>query len=176
MSDPPDVKGESRPDGADGALDGLDMAILAALRDIYGSADPPPPDLDLRVLFAIALDDVNVEIARLQQETLVGSGPRGVRRTRNLTFDSGGLTIMVSLAEIASNRVRIDGWLAPPAPRRVELRLAGGPAGTVGTTRATVANATGRFVFGGVRRGLAQLRVHPIGPDAPSVVTPSIVL
>lgn len=164
------------PDGADGALDGLDLAILGGLRDAYVTADPPPPDLDQRVLFTFALDDVDAEIARLQQQTLVGSGARGARRTRTLTFESGALTIMVSITEITGERVRVDGWLVPPAPRRVELRLRGELAGAAGVARATSANVAGRFVFRGVPRGLAQLRVHPADPDDASVVTASIVL
>ena len=42
-------------------LDDVDREILARIaRD-----DPPPPDLDERVMFALALTDVDAEVARL---------------------------------------------------------------------------------------------------------------
>ena len=164
----------SGPAGADGPLDQVDAAILGALREAYRAADPPPPDLDQRVLFAIELSDVEAQVARLRPQALAGSGVRGEQRTR--TFDAAGLSIMVSVTETVAARLRIDGWLAPPGPRRVELRLAGQPEGLGRATRAVTADAAGRFVFDGIPRGLAQLLVQADGPAAPAVMTPSIVL
>jgi hypothetical protein len=157
-----------------GILDDLDADILARVARAHARLDPPPADLNERVRFAIALEDIDVEVSRLAAEELVGSGPRGVDRTRTVTFDSPSLTIMVSVADTGARGVRLDGWLAPAAPLRVELRVPGG------SSRSVLADDVGRFVFDGVARGLAQLLVHPVpgcGVDlAATVVTPSLTL
>jgi hypothetical protein len=176
MTDDPDVFDASDAldaSGAFDALDALDADVLARVARVHARLDPPPADLDERVRFAIALDDIDVEVSRLAAEELVGSGPRG-DRTLTVTFDSASLTIMVSVADAGASGVRLDGWLAPAAPLRVELRTQGGP------SRSLVADDVGRFVFDGVARGLAQLLVHPVpgcGVDlAATVVTPSLML
>jgi hypothetical protein len=165
----------ARPGGADETLDEMDLAILAGLRDMHAIEDPPPPDLDTRVLFTLALDDLEDEVARLRDETLVGSEPRGALRSRTLSFESADLELMITVTGIGGDRVRVDGWVVPPAPRSVQLRLAGDEAGQVGTTKTARADTAGRFVFGSVRGGLAQLRVLP-APGVSGVVTSSFAL
>jgi hypothetical protein len=159
---------------ADEPLDALDERILAGIAGLYAATDPPPPDLDERVAFAIALENLDVEVSRLQEDLRSGAGARSGERARTVTFDAESLTIMVTVTA-APDGIRVDGWLAPAGPLRVELRLAGEPSG-----RESVADAGGRFVFSRVRSGLAQLVVHPTGGSgvelATTVVTPSILL
>ena len=148
-----------------------DDRILSRLRSIYETIDPPPPDLDERVLFAIALDEVDVEVTRLLQEPLSAVGARGTEHSRTVTFDSTSLTIMISIVDRADGLVRVDGWLAPPGPPlRIELRLHAGAATFV------AADDAGRFVFDGVAHGLAQLIVHPVDGGGRTVVTPALTL
>ena len=158
-----------------GPLDGIDQAILDHVRDVHTRIDPPPADLDERVRFAIAVTDVDAEVARLRAEVLIGSGARSTERTRAITFDSASLTIMVAVVERPGGLVRLDGWLAPEGRRRVELRTA-----DIGreATRVATANEAGRFVFDGVAHGLAQLLVHlpTDGTAGTSVITPPLVL
>lgn len=175
MSRPGDP-GAGRPGDADEPLDALDLAILAGVRDLHRRTDPPPPDLDTRVLFALALSDVDDEVARLREETLVGSGPRGALRTRTLIFETDDLEIMLALTDTSGGQVRVDGWLVPAGPGQVEFRLAAGPPATAATTRTARADAAGRFVLSGVRRGLVQMRVLPAAPAASGVVTASFAL
>ena len=148
-------------DAADGRLDRVDAAILDQIWSAYELADPPPPDLNDRVRFAIALEDVDVEVARLQEDLLVGSGARSGEHARTITFDAQSLSIMISILELPDGLVRLDGWLAPPAARRVELRL--DAATGAAPSRLVSADERGRFVFADVGRGLAQLVVHPAG-------------
>jgi hypothetical protein len=161
-----------------GVLDDLDADILARVARIHARLDPPPADLLERVRFTIALEGIDVEVSRLAAEELVGSGARGVDRTRTVTFDSASLTIMVSVADAGARGVRIDGWLAPAAPLRVELRTGSHTAGA--SSRSVMADDVGRFVFDGVAPGLAQLLVHPVPGCgvhlAATVVTPSLSL
>lgn len=166
-------------------LDALDQTILADIAAFHTLVDPPPADLDERVRFAIALEDLNLDdldmvVSRLQDDLLVGSGARGAERTRTVTFDSDSLTIMVTVALAEGQGVRLDGWLAPPGPLRVELRVTSEPSDPRGQCYAVTADSGGRFVFDDILPGLAQLVVHPTpdsGVDLPTpVVTPSLML
>jgi hypothetical protein len=154
-------------------FDDHDQAILDQLATVHGLLDPPPADLDERVRFAVALDDVETEVARLQEEVLTGSAARASERTRTITFDAESRTVMITIVDRPDGLVRLDGWLAPAAALRVELRLPE-PA----RSQVVTCDEAGRFVFDQVPRGLAQLLVHPPagGAAAPRVVTPSLAL
>jgi hypothetical protein len=174
--------GGSDPSGAPGEAqwpDDVDRAILGQLHDTYVLADPPPAELDERVRFAIALENIDVEVARLQEDLLIGSGARGEDRTRTITFDCDSLTIMITIVDIGGDRVRLDGWLAPAARRRVELRVAE-PSVGVSPSRVVTTEDTGRFVFDEVGHGLVQLLVSAVEQTdderVPTVVTPSLLL
>jgi len=159
-------------DPADLPLDGMDQAILDRLAAIHTLLDPPPDDLDERVSFAIALESLDAEVARLSEQQTVGSGARGTERTRTITFDADSRAMMITISDHQDGTVRIDGWLAPSAPLRVELRLPE-PA----PLRAVTADATGRFAFEDVPHGIAQLLVQPPeGGALPRVVTPAFAL
>jgi hypothetical protein len=152
--------------GADEPMDGTDLALLAGVRDVYAELDPMPADLVDRVQFALALEDLDFEVFRLSSADEPVAA-RGVEETRTITFDSDTLTVMFSVSPSGTATVRLDGWLAPPAAHRVELRTEGGAI-------QTSADEDGRFAVEGVPHGLAQLVVHPSGSRA--VVTPSVVL
>ncbi|WP_433534439.1 hypothetical protein ACQPZK_19900 [Micromonospora sp. CA-249363] len=159
------------PDSAGEPLDDLDQAILDQLAAVLSRLDPPPSDLDDRVRLVLALDDVDREFARLREEQLVGA-VRGTERTRTLTFDAESRTVMITIMDRPDGLVRIDGWLAPGAAVRVELRYPEPePSQTVES------DVSGRFVLDGVPHGLAQVVVHPArGEHAPQVVTPALAL
>ena len=149
------------PLGAEGLLDDADQAILDRLAVLDGLLDPPPAGLDEQVSFAIALESVDAEVARLSEQMTVGSGARGSERTHSITFEAGSRTVLISIVARPDGQVRIDGWLAPAAALQVELRLP----------------EPVRFVFDRVPRGIAQLLVQPPpGGTAPRVVTPAFTL
>ena len=159
--------------------DETDETILAHLRDVHVLLDAPPADLADRVLFTIAVAGFGAEIARIQDEQLVGSGARGTERTRTISFDAGSLTIMVTAVDMPDGRIRIDGWLAPAGRWRVELRVRGQRADAPASSTVVTADDAGRFVFPAVGHGLAQfvVRRRPGGAGAESiVVTPSVTL
>jgi hypothetical protein len=171
--------------GPEGPLDEIDAAILAQLRAVHAQLDPPPQALTEQVSFALELEDLDVEVARLQDDALIGSGARGGSRTRTLTFETAEISLLVSITELGEGQVRLDGWLAPAGDRRVELRHAatgpGGGAARAAGQRAMVRHVTadeaGRFLFGGLHHGLVQLRIQPpSGRAGRSVITPSIRL
>jgi hypothetical protein len=143
--------------------DPLDREILSRI----ARTDPPPADLDDRVLFALSFASLDADLARLSAEEFAGSGARAGERTRTITFDADSRTVMITVVERPDNLVRIDGWLAPAEAAEVTLRF---PEPT--PIRTITADATGRFVFDEVPHGLAQLLVQ----GTPSVVTPSLAL
>lgn len=159
--------------------DEWDEAILAQLREVHALVDAPPADLADRALFAVAAAGLSAEIARIQGEQLVGSGARGTERTRTINFEAESLTIMVTVTDASPDRVRIDGWLAPPGQYRVELRTLGATPGAAATSRSVTVDDAGRFAFPAIRHGLAQFVVH-LGTDSAgqesAVVTPSVSL
>ncbi len=152
-------------------LDELDLLILDQLAAVHAAIDPPPADLDVRVQFALELDQLEIEVARRTDDALAGSGARASERTQTMTFEAASRTVMITVVERPDGLVRIDGWLAPAASLTVELRFPEPIA-----ARTEVADAVGRFVFDSVERGLAQLLIHSTDAGVPQVVTPSLVL
>jgi hypothetical protein len=168
---PPDAGG--RP-AAGGALDEVDLAILDGIREVFQAVDPMPADLPERIRFSLALRDLEVEVARLvADEDQRVPAARGDEQSRMITFDSDSLTIMIRIDSNSDGTARVDGWLAPPRSRTVEMKL---PAGSL----TAVADEQGRFAFGQVPRGTAQLVVRPArdgpGDSGRSVVTPALIL
>lgn len=159
-------------DPADRPLDDGDQAILDRLAAVHAMLDPPPADLDERVLFAIALDSLDAEVARYRDQEIIGSGARGSERTHTITFDADSRAVMITIVARPDSLVRIDGWLAPAAALQVELRLPAGPApggdrGHGGPVRLRRRPARPRATAGpaGRRRYLAaggHAGVHPL--------------
>jgi hypothetical protein len=155
---------------AAGPLDDADARVFAQLAELYDTLDPVPAGLVDRVQFAITLDALHAELAELQRSgDLVGVRSE-TTEAQNITFTSTNLTTMVTITPLSSDRIRIDGWVAPGAGVAVELRRSG-------SVEHTVADDDGRFVFDDVPRGMAQFVLRP--PESsqqPPVVTPAVEL
>jgi hypothetical protein len=165
MSEPGDP---SAVDGEDVPLDDVDADILDRLDRLVRSADPPPDDLDDRVVFALAWRSIDAEIAALEARTAVAA--RSDERVRSLAFGADSLEIMMTVTDEPDGRVRIDGWLAPnEAGWEMELRDSG-------SVRAVPIDEQGRFVVAGAPHGLAQLRATRVQPPGATVVTPAFEL
>lgn len=158
---------------AGGPLDDVDLGLLDAIRDLFQATDPMPPDLPERIRFSLALRDLEVEVARLAEEERLAAGARGTEQSRTITFDSESLTIMIRVDANQDGTVRVDGWLAPPQHREIEMKTTAG-------SLAMASDEQGRFAFARVPRGTAQLIARPAeaGPDhaGRSVVTPALIL
>jgi hypothetical protein len=160
-----------------------DERVLAKIKALFEAVDPAPPDLAERVRFAVALADLEAEAARLVEEAAFEPAlTRGTaEESRTITFDSTELTIMIRIDANADGTVRVDGWLAPPRPCRVEVSL---PDGAL----AVEADADGRFAFPSVPRGTVRFVVRPPAQHAhaasdssgnarmKTVITPALVL
>jgi hypothetical protein len=132
-------------------LDAEDVAVLAALRTMYVSADPAP-DLVDRVLFAIDLDNIDIELAAITAEYTGATGARSTENTRTVTFESSSLRITVSVPEDDSRY--LDGWIEPAGELEIELIT---PTARFGTR----SDEGGRFAFASVPAGQIHLEVLP---------------
>ena len=167
---PPDA---SRLPSADDPLDEADFALLGDIRALFEAADPLPADLPERIRFSLALRDLEVEMARLAEEDQLAVAARGTEQSRTITFDSDSLTIMIRIEANQDGTARVDGWLAPPQCRDIEMK-------TASESLVVASDEQGRFAFTRVPRGTAQLVVRPAdrGPAGAgrSVVTPALIL
>lgn len=163
-------------DAPDQRLDELDFEILDGIRTLFERVDPMPAELPGRVRFALAMRGLESEVARLVTEEdsrLVGA--RGAEQSRTVTFDSASLSIVIRIEENKNGSARIDGWLAPPQPREIEMQ-------TPAETLSAASDEQGRFAFAEVPRGTARLVVvgaaatRDRGDGGPAVVTPALVL
>ena len=154
-------------------IDDADGHVLGVLRGIYEAGDPVPPSLLDRVKFAITLDDLEAEVARLQREAVpqIAARSEDLLKAQTVTFTSEALSTMVTITPLSVGRVRLDGWASPGGGLDVELRVGD-------TVHHTVADEDGRFVFEDVTRGLAQfvLRPRADGEAENRVITPAIEL
>lgn len=156
---------------AEELLDDEDGQLLDEIARLYDLIDPMPADLVERIGFTLTLAHMEIELARLTLESRTPVGARGEERARTVTFSSESLTVMVTITPTAHRECRIDGWIAPGAPIRVELRSDRG-------SRDAIADTDGRFDFAEVSCGLVQLVFHPT-PDIEvqlrsPVVTPAV--
>jgi hypothetical protein len=155
---------------ADMPLDEQDLALLAELRALYEATDPVPAGLVEQVHFALALESFDVEVLRQRSAPELALATRGEEQSRTITFDTESLTIMISISSAEADGVRFDGWLAPPAPHRIEVRTETG-------SLVTTADDQGRFVVDLIPHGMAQIVVRPDEhASGPVVATPSIVV
>jgi hypothetical protein len=157
-----------------------DEEIMVAIQQMFEAIDPMPSGLPDRIRFALALQELEAEVARCADpDNELALAARGVEESRTVTFDSDSLTIMIRVDNNPDGSARIDGWLAPPSSKVVEMKMAAG-------SMSVAADESGRFVFPSVPRGPARLLVRVSGdgvheheepPDgARSVITPTLTL
>jgi len=156
----------------DAEMDSGDYEVIDAIHALCQAADPVPRELYVRVRFALDLDGVERELAKICAGLDV-SAVRGPEHTRTITFECGRLTIAITITPTGTNRHRVDGWLAPAGCLLVELRSAH-------LRSQIVSDDCGRFAFNDVGSGEMQLAALPtpgsvIDLDR-AVVTQPIVL
>ena len=141
---------------------------LDQVAHLVDELDPVPAGLVERAQFAVAIEDIDAEMAALQLGHRSLAGVRG-GGPGTITFFVGDLTVMVNVTRTGESH-RIDGWLVPAGEHGVEVRVA-----DHGTT-STTADEGGRFVLTEVPRGTTQILVRLTGGRTRTVVTPTVVL
>lgn len=152
------------PEPADGQL-------LGGLKALWERADPMPPDLPDRVLFALELEDLDgdFELLRLVTNAAEDLSVRSAATELNtITFSSPSVTVMLRITALRGSRRRLDGWLAAPAALLVKIRH------SQGTHEADV-DGQGRFVAADLPAGLTRLVLTPAGDEhASPILTPTV--
>jgi hypothetical protein len=165
-----------------GSRDGqpANEVLLGDIRKLFEAFDPVPSHLHDRI--RLTLRDPEVELARfISPAEEMALAVRGAKQSRIVTFNGDSLTIMIKVDANPDGTVRVDGWLAPPHPRMVEMEL-------TDSSITVTADELGRFVFRSVPRGTARLIVRPLKIDMASersdeefgamtlVITPTLTL
>jgi hypothetical protein len=146
--------------GADEPIDAIDQRILSQLATLYSTLDPVPLDLTERIDFALAVAELEADIAELTASELVGV--RG-EETDSVTFTSGSLSLMITTVTSA-HHARIDGWVTDAG--------AAVDAVAEGVTHSATADDAGRFSMDSVPRGRVHFVVRREGYRP--VITPSV--
>lgn len=146
--------------GADQPIDATDTLLLRQLAGIHDLLDPVPAGLLERIDFALAVAELEADIAELTMGDLVGVRSE---ETDSVTFTSGSLSLMVTTVRSA-HHVRIDGWVTSP---EAEVDVVG-----EGITRTAAADTSGRFSLDEIPRGRAHFVVRREGYRP--VITPSM--
>lgn len=150
-------------------IDDGDERALRLVRAHLAVMDPVPGDLAERVKFAMTVASLEAEVAHLMQDAqeLTTVRTTDYDRATTVTFESGSLSIMVTLEEGEGSSTTLRGWVTAPGAE-VELRERA-------RSSVTVADDEGRFVFEGVERGTVNLVIRPDDePGVRPVITPGI--
>lgn len=150
-------------------IDTDDLRALALLRSHLELVDPVPADLTERVKFAMTVASLEADVAHLMNEGALAGTVRTTEydRATTVTFESEGLSIMVTLEEAERGTTTVRGWVTSPGAE-VELRERSRSA-------TTTADDEGRFVFEGIERGTVHLVIrHHDEPGTRPVITPGI--
>lgn len=150
-------------------MDADDERALALVRTHLAAADPVPSGLAERVKFAMTVASLEAEVAHIINEGALAGTVRTTEydRATTVTFESDGLSIMVTLEDADRGTTTVRGWVTAPGAE-VELRERARSA-------TTTADDEGRFVFDGVERGTVHLVIRRHDePGARPVITPGI--
>lgn len=167
MNDDTGLHGDAR---GRAPLDATDEGLLQEVAAMLDDLDPMPADLVGRVQFALALDEVYEEVARMTRVTddalAVRTDVVGTTRADTLTFSADRLSAMVTVSDLGPGRRRLDGWVSPAGARRVAVRMQG-------WSDEVLCDEAGRFVVEALPASFVQLVFHPRADESGgAVVTP----
>ena len=99
-------------------LDERDERALRLVRAHLSVLDPVPSGLAERVKFAMTVASLEAEVAHLMQDSHELSTVRTTEydRATTVTFESGSLSIMVTIEEAVHPTVMLRGWVTAPRP------------------------------------------------------------
>lgn len=154
---------------AEQPLDSTDERALRLIRSHLELVDPMPADLTERVKFAMTVASLEAEIAHLMNDGAMAGTPRTTEydRASMVTFESAGLSIMVSLEPAKGGATLVRGWVTSPGAD-VELRERS-------RSQEVTADEDGRFLFERVEPGTVHLVIRRNDePGSRPVITPGI--
>lgn len=155
-----------------------DDQLMEAIRDLWQTADPPPPDLADGVLAALAAADLEFEyeLLSLIETSDLPSGVRGPANSTTSTdgpwtleYSSDTCHLLVRVSTVDGAR-RLDGWVVPAVPMTVALAPTGSGSDVVAQEGQVDGN--GRFEFAAPGTGQARLSFTPVDTDDPEAPRP----
>lgn len=151
--------------------DPSDTELASALKSMWEHEDPMPADLPDRVLFALDLEqlDMDFELLRLLSSVEEDRSVRGhTTEVNTITFSGPSVTVMVRVNRLTGSRRRLDGWLAAPAALRVTIHHSEG-------TAAPEVDERGRFVASDLPAGMTRLVLTPADDEGGTpCITPTV--
>ena len=129
-----------------------DEMLIAHLRAGLAEADPRPRDVDEFARAAFSWRNLDAELAEIAYDS-TESGldhVRSMAAARMITFETGRWSIDIEYNE---DETRLTGQVAPTGDIQVELR-------SVGSTRFTKTDETGRFFFDDVLPGPGSIVIR----------------
>jgi len=148
-----------------------DEELWTDLAAMWEERDPVPADLAERVLVAIAMDDLDAkyEILHLVERSTELAGTRGGSEAPvTVTFASDDITVMMHVSATATDRRRVDGWVAGPAVDSLTVVDATG-------ARTPVAVEDGRFALDDLPSGPTRLMLE-FAQRSRTFITPEVQL
>jgi hypothetical protein len=153
-------------------MDGADVRLLAALREVAGSADPVPPAVVQAAKESLTWRSIDAELAELAYDSLLDDallvGTRADTAPRSLTFEAADVVVEIEVVDTGAQR-RLLGQLVPPRPADIQVRHSGGMI-------RVPADEVGRFSAAGVAAGPVSLRCRVSGHEDAPVETPWVVV
>lgn len=132
--------------------------LLAELRNVIEGADPIPDGVVAAAKAAFTWRTIDAEVAELVADSgladsrLLGAGARAAAAARLLTFEAGGCTVEVEIAETGNTR-HLVGQLIPMERATITGRW---PAGS----RSAESDELGRFTLDDLPAGPISLTVR----------------
>lgn len=153
-------------------MDEADVRLLAALRQVAGTADPVPVAVVRAARESLTWRSIDAELAELAYDSLLDDallvGTRSDATPRSLTFEAADLVVEVEVVDAGAQR-RLLGQVVPPGPADIQVRHSGGMI-------RVPADEVGRFSAAGVAAGPVSLRCLVVGHEDAAVETPWVVV
>lgn len=146
---------------ADAPLTDDDLALLAALAEAQEAADPMPPGMLDRIVWAVSLELMNAELAVLTSDALQPARAE----VDTLTFTASTTSLMVTWAP-CDEGVQVAGWITGGGVR-VDLH-------TSTAVYTSTSDATGRLEWPAMHPGSVRFVIHPVRAGDRAVATPFV--
>ncbi len=146
-----------------------DSWLPEGLASVIATADPIPADVLMSLRSSLARRATGAEVAELVYDSVLESdlaGVRGGAATRQLTFETAGLSLDV---EVATDPARLNGQVSPPQETDIQVRHTGGSF----TVRS---DALGHFRIAALPAGPISFACQPAGRGGPAAHTDWVVL
>lgn len=143
--------------------------LFARLKEVGRRVDAVPGHVIAAARASGSWQNIDAELAELVYDSLLEGelvGVRGGAGTRQLTFETPGLSLEV---EVASDPSRVNGQISPPQEADIEVRHADGSL-TVRT------DALGHFRIEALPPGPVSFAYQTAGSGTPSTHTDWVVL